>query len=435
MHNWAGNIEFRASAIACPRTLPELASLVAESERIKVFGSRHSFNGIADTSALHLSLENLPQILDLDPTNRTVTVGASLPYGDFCEHLHLNGWALPNLASLPHISVAGACATATHGSGRGNRNLATAVRQLELITAEGELVTLSNGDPDFSLAVVGLGAVGIVHRITLDLEESYNVRQWVFQSLPMTRLEDYFEELMQGAYSVSLFTDWRDDSFSQVWLKERISADQVAAERLARTISQLESHGAVPAEAALHPVNGDPGCCTEQLGLAGPWYDRLPHFRMSFTPSAGRELQSEYFVPFEVAPQALRALTTLRDQISPHILVTEVRSIAADDLAMSPCFGQACAAIHFTWSQALQPGERLQAGGLTPQVERVLRQIECVLEPFGARPHLGKLFTMDASRLQSVYPNLPRFREYLRRTDPTGKLRNGFINEFILGSP
>lgn len=435
MLNWAKNIEYHASGIESPATLQELAALVEGRQNIKVLGSRHSFNRIADTGALHLSLEKLPPCLEIERNgaSATVTVSAGLPYGAFCEDLHQNGFALHNLASLPHISVAGACATATHGSGLRHRNLAAAVTRLEMITADGKSVRISRGDDEFPHAVVGLGALGIVTRITLELEPTYEVRQWVYQSLPMANLDDYFDDLMQCAYSVSLFTDWRNDAFTQVWLKERIDDRGVDGDALAKGKSILELHAATPSQKPLHPVNGDPECCTQQLGAPGAWHDRLPHFRMSFTPSAGHELQSEYLVAFSDAPRALRAIHKLHEQISPLLLVTEVRSISADDFTMSPCHGRESVAIHFTWRQHLHPDEAFLSSGLTPEIENVLRQIEEALEPFDARPHLGKLFTMTPDRLAKAYKNLPLFRTQMERYDPEGKFRNEFLNDYIIG--
>ena len=433
MLNWAGNIEYRASGIERPSTTHELAHLVATSPRIKVLGSRHSFNRIADTTALHVSLEALPRCLDLDRARGTVTVSADLPYGEFCDYLHQHGFALHNLASLPHISVAGACATGTHGSGRRHRNLAAAVSKLEMMTAQGNHVTLTRGDADFNFAIVGLGALGIVTRITLALEPTYDVRQWVYEALPMANLEDYFEDLMQCAYSVSLFTDWRADTFSQVWLKERIGDEHAEAQELDQARMTLETNGATNAKKPLHPVDGDPDCCTQQLGEAGPWHERLPHFRMSFTPSSGKELQSEYFVPFAEAPRAIRALNELRDQIAPNLLVSEVRAIAADEFSMSPCHERESVAIHFTWRQNVESGEAILPSGLTPEVARVLEQIERALDPFDPRPHLGKLFTMTPTRLQKAYRNVTKFGECIARYDPEEKFRNEFLGEWIPG--
>lgn len=432
--NWAKNIRFRADELRFPKDVQMLAALVRDSARVKVIGSRHSFNRLADSSALHVCLEELPRRVVIDVEARRVTVTGGLPYGAFCAELDRQGCALHNLASLPHISVAGACATGTHGSGMRHGNLATAVVGLTLVKADGEVVRLERGDEDFGLAVVGLGAVGIVAEVTLELLPAFEVKQWVYESLSAENLEEYFEEIMGCAYSVSLFTDWSDDTFDQVWIKERVDDPHVGAEVLAAARSTLRKNGASAASAPVHPVREDPAACTAQLGAPGPWHERLPHFRMEFTPSSGNELQSEYFVATRDGPAALRALAELRHEIAELVLVTEVRSIAADELLMSPHFGRDSIAIHFTWRQQLQPGEEMRASGLSPEVESALQKVERVLDPFDPRPHLGKLFTMSPARLSEVYPKVGEFRERVRKDfDPSGKFRNEFLAHYVLG--
>src|SRR6185437_9936106 len=142
--------------------------------------------------------------------------------------------------------------------------------------------------------------------------------------------------------------------------------------------------------------------CTEQMGVRGPWYERLPHFRMGFLPSAGDELQSEYFVSRHHAVEAILAVERLREEITPHLLITEIRAIAADDLWLSPCYKRPSIAIHFTWKPDWNP------------VKRVLPLIERELASFSARPHWGKLFTMPESQLKPLYAKL--FLLVIRRT-------------------
>lgn len=432
MLNWAKNIHYGSREIVYPESAGELSTLVANSDRLKVLGSRHSFNRIADTDALHLSLERLPRRVEIDRARSQATVSADLPYGTFCEFLHQNGFALHNLASLPHISVAGACATATHGSGVRHRNLATAVAALRMITGDGTSIDLKRGEEDFGYAVAGLGALGVITEMTLDLQPTFQVRQWGYEGLSMAHLEDYFEQIMSCAYSVSLFTDWRGESFSQVWIKEMVDDPFLGSSVLADARNVLEANGATAAEGGLHPVDGDPACCTEQFGKPGPWHDRLPHFRMSFTPSDGVELQAEYFVARQDAPAALAKLAEHRTEIAPLLLITEVRTIAADDLPVSSCYQRDSVAIHFTLRQHLEANEEILPNGLTPETERLVQLIENTLAPFQARPHLGKLFTLSSAELSKVYPNMPAFREVADRYDPEGKFRNEFLLSKIL---
>ncbi len=343
--NWAGNYRYSASELHVPENMEQVQELVARSSRIKVLGTRHSFNGIADSTESLLSLEKINRVTALDHTRNRVTVEAGVQYGELCQYLHGNGYALHNLASLPHITVAGACATATHGSGDRNGNLATAVHSLEIVKADGEVVVFSREQQDglISGAAVALGGLGVVTKITLDLIPAFQMSQYVYDNLPLAQLEDHFDDIFSSAYSVSLFTDWKDATFNQAWLKHRIT-DQVSMQ------AEPEFLGAIRATAHRHPVPGHTSeNCNEQMGIPGPWHERLPHFRMDFTPSTGDELQSEYFVARQDAYHALCAIDRLWEYITPLLHVSEVRTIAQDDLWMSPCYKQESVAIHFTW--------------------------------------------------------------------------------------
>jgi len=415
--NWAGNYTYRAVRLRKPEAIAQIQELVRRASKVKALGTRHSFNDIADSPEDLISPEHFDQVLELDREQHTVTVEAGIRYGQLCQWLHLEGFALHNLASLPHISVAGACATATHGSGGQHGNLATAVAAMELVTADGEIIVFSRKhEPgQFEGAVVGLGGLGIVTKLTLDILPTFEMRQDVFENLPLAQLEDHFDELVSSAYSVSLFTDWRNATFNQVWMKNRVSKD---------TSFELEPElfGAKPATRPIHPIaslSAEP--CTEQMGIAGPWYERLPHFRMDFTPSSGEELQSEYFLPRPPALAALHAMDQIQEHIAPLLQISEIRFIAADDLWMSPCYQQDSVSIHFTWKKDW------------PAVRRVLPLIEERLAPFKARPHWGKLFTMAPDHLQSLYAKLPNFRELLQVYDPQGKFRNAFLDKYIFG--
>jgi xylitol oxidase len=319
------------------------------------------------------------------------------------------------MASLPHISVAGAVATATHGSGDANGNLATVVAAMELVTADGTLATVSREQHGerFGGMVVSLGALGIVTKLTLEVVPSFVVRQEAYESLPVAQLEAHFEDILSHAYSVSLFTDWQTDRVNQVWVKRRLAGD--AAAEVAPAFFE-----ATAATVDRHPIMAlSAESCTPQLGVPGPWHERLPHFRMEFTPSSGEELQTEYFVPRRHAVAALRAVAELRAQLGPLLLISELRTIAADALWLSPCYRQACLGLHFTWKPDW------------PAVRRLLPALEAQLAPFEARPHWGKLFTLPPARLQSLYARLPDFRALLRLFDPAGKFRNAFIDTYI----
>ncbi|HYV81376.1 MAG TPA: FAD-binding protein [Streptosporangiaceae bacterium] len=413
--NWARNVTFSARRIHRPASLAALQRLVAGSERIRALGSGHSFSRLADTPGDLVSVAGLPKIVRLDAERATVTVSAGLTYAELAPHLHAAGYALRNLGSLPHISIAGTCATGTHGSGNANGVLATAVSALEMITAEGDVLTLSrDGDGGrFRGAVVGLGALGIVTSLSLDIVPTFDVRQYVYEHLPREQLDEHLADILASAYSVSVFTDWRSSPIIRVWLKELV--DGGGSPEPAR-----QWYGARPADGPRHPVPGLPAVnCTQQMGVPGPWHERLPHFLPDFTPSVGDELQSEYLMPRQSAVSALRALDGIRDRLAPVLQVAEIRTVAADELWMSPSYQQDSVAFHFTWINDV------------PAVTPVLAGIEAQLAPFGARPHWGKLFCTSPEIVSGLYGRLPDFRRLLRDLDPAGKFRNELVDAYL----
>jgi alditol oxidase len=415
--NWAGNLAYSARRFAEPETVSEACAVVGAADTLATLGSRHCFNDIADTTGTHLSLARLNRILAIDRAAMTVTVEGGIRYGELGPALAAQGFALANLASLPHISVAGAIATATHGSGARLCNLATAVTAIEFIAADGTLVSLSRAnDPNtFAGAVVHLGALGPVTKLTLAIEPAYSVRQDVYLDLSFAALIENFREIMGAATSVSLFTDWCGEHIAQAWLKQRTVHDDVSP-------AASDFFGARPAQEKMHPLPGvDAANCTEQLGHPGPWHERLPHFRMEFTPSQGEEIQTEYFVDRADAPAAITALRTVGDTLAPVLIVSEIRAIAADDLWLSPAYKRDIAAFHFTFRRN------------GPAVARVLPAIEGALAPFAPLPHWGKVFAMAPEKIMAGYPRLADFRALAARHDPAGKFRNAFLKRNVFG--
>ena len=415
--NWSGNLTFSTNRLHTPRSVDELQKVVKKCDKVRALGIGHSFNAIADSTYNQISLEHLDQI-ELNESAHTVTVGGGVTYAQLAPWLDAHGYAVHNLASLPRITVAGACSTATHGSGIHNGNLATAVSGLEFVTADGNLASLSrekDGD-HFLGAVVALGALGVVTRVTLNVQPAYKVAQSVYRDLSFDALGNHFEEIFSSGYSVSVFTDWQNHQATQLWVKRKLvegDANQW----------QPELYGARLSKVKLHPLVDHPAeSCTEQEGVPGSWYDRLPHFRIGQTPSSGQELQSEYFVPFEHGFQAVLAVEELHQQITPHLFVTELRTIAADDLWMSMAFQRPSLAIHFTWKPEW------------PAVHQILPLIEAQLKPFQPRPHWGKLFTLPPAQLEASYPRLLEFRSLVSHYDPQGKFQNKFVRRNLYAS-
>jgi xylitol oxidase len=411
--NWAGNVHYTADQVWRPSSLPELQTLVANSSRIRVLGTGHSFNTIADTDGILVSVDVLELPTTLDPAAATVTVGGGVRYTELCQWLHQRGWAVHNLGSLPHISVAGAVATGTHGSGNRNGSLATAVAAIEMVTADGELVRLgrvTDGDR-FHGAVVALGALGVVATVTLDIVPAYTMRQRVYTGMPWTTVAQRLDDVFASGYSVSVFTDWDDAEHTQVWVKRR--ADDPRED-------ETSLFGAAAAEVAMHPIAGMPASfCTEQLGVSWPWHARLPHFRAEDTPSTGDELQSEYLVPREHAAQAVAALEAIRTHLAPVVQVCELRTVQADELWLSPSYQQDVLGLHFTWINDFE------------RVRDAMVAVEQAVAPYAARPHWGKLFNIPPDVVRSLYPRMPDFADLAHEYDPSGKFRNRFVDEYV----
>ena len=415
--NWAGNVRFQPRRLHRPRSMDELRQALDGHDRVRAVGSAHSFNRVADTEGVLIDLAEMPRGLDIDTARRRARVSGGWTYGELCPRLHAAGWALENLASLPHISVPGACATATHGSGRRLGCLAAQIDEVELLTADAELVTVTSDDDRFPAAAVSLGALGVVTGLTLRLRPAFSMIQHVHERIPLDVIAADLEATMTRAYSVCLFTAWEDRPHADVWVKRVVSdgAPDGAAD------TDAEPLFGVPATSRdRHPLPaGSADACTAQRTV-GPWHLRLPHFRADRTPASGDELQTEYFVPWEHAPAAIATVTALGAVIRPVLLLTEIRAVAADRLWLSPFCGRDSLAIHFSCVNDWQA------------VRAVLPRVEEALAHYGARPHWGKLFTCSRDYLERVYgASMQRFRDAAGALDPRGRFRNDFLDRRV----
>ena len=427
--NWAGNIAFGAADFHRPVSLGQLQAVVARAGRIRVLGTGHSFNDMADSPGAQVTLAGLPPEVSVDSAASLARVAAGLSYAEVAGRLDRLGFALRNLASLPHISVAGACATATHGSGAANQNLAAAVAGLTLITADGDLLELTRRDEALGGAAVHLGALGVVSSLLLEVVPSFDVAQRVYEELPLEILDDHFAALMAAGYSVSMFTDWRAPRLTQLWIKQRLDAPPAPLATVPPVpvppvpvppVTHEPWFTAASATTPRHPVPGvSADACTEQLGLPGRWYERLPHFRPELRPSVGRELQSEYLLSAAHAVPALHALSQIRDRLAPVLRICEIRAVAADELWLSPSYRRPSVAFHFTWIA--------DTAAVLPVVALAERQ----LTPFAPRPHWGKIFTTAPEALRARYERLPDFLTLMRRLDPSGKFGNAYTTRYL----
>ena len=413
LYNWSGTYRFTAPRVVEARTVDDVRRAVTQADdgagagqaphRVRALGTRHSFNDLADTGGTLVTVTGIAPDPVLDTAARTVTVGAGTTYGALATWLQARGWALHNMGSLPHISVGGAIATGTHGSGTRNRILSAAVAALDYVAADGELRHAARSAPGFDGMPVGLGAFGVVVRVTLDVEPSYLVRQDIYTGLSWERVLDEPEEVMSGAYSVSLFTDWTGDTIDQAWVKRRLAepGDEVPD----------DFFGARPHPGPVRLAEAPAGNLT-QAGLAGPWLERLPHFRLESVPSNGDEMQTEYFVDRRHSAAALEAVRRLAPLVAPLLLVSEIRATAPDTLWLSGSAERETLAIHFTWRNR------------PDRVDAALPEVEAALAPFAARPHWGKVNHVTAARLDTLYPRLRDARALFEELDPDGKFSN-----------
>lgn len=419
--NWAGNVRFGAHRIHRPESVDDLRRIVAGSRRVRALGTGHCFSTVADAAAPSadripgdlVALDALPAAVEVEPTQGSVTVTGSVRYGDLATRLDAAGFALHNMASLPHISVAGSIATGTHGSGDRNGGLATAVTGIDVVTAGGDLVSMTReSHPDsFAGSIVALGALGVVTRVRLAIEPAYEVAQWVYEGMPWDRLLANVDAVFASAYSVSVLTRWNAPTVDYVWRKQRLGGN----------VNRLPTRwlDARLADEPLHPVIGlPPAPATPQLGRPGRWHERLPHFRLEFTPSVGAELQSEFFVPRDHAAAAIDAVRTIGGRLAPVLMVSELRTIAADDLWLSPTYGRDSLALHFTWVPD------------TAAVLAAVAEVENALQPFDHRPHWGKVFTMTPETLSGRIDRLDDFGRLRHRVDPAGVFGNEFVDRF-----
>ena len=365
--NWAGTHEYTAPRIVTASTVDEVQRVIAAGGPVHAMGTRHSFTDLPDTTGTLLDLAGLTGGFALDTEAGTVTVAAGTRYGVLALWLDERGYALHNLGSLPHISVGGATATATHGSGNTNGVLTSAVRGIRYVGADAQVHEVSRGEPDFDALAVGLGAFGVLVSLTLAVQPTYRARQDVYKEVSWDAALEQFDEITGAGYSVSVFTRWEPALLGDVWVKTRLDADDDPVPDALLNGSRV---------IGANPLEGLPDL-TELGGVPGPWLARLPHFRLEGKPSFGDEIQSEYFVARSDAPAALRAVRELAPEIQPVLFVSERRTAASEDLWLSGAYQRDFLAIHFTWHND-------DAG-----VRAVLPLIEQALAPFGARPLWG----------------------------------------------
>lgn len=419
MQNWAGTFAFTAMRLHRPTSIGEVQRIVAASPKIRAIGARHSFNGIADSPADQVDLGGIDPDIVIDQDRMTVTVGAGISYGDLSSVLQQQGFALHNLASLPQITVAGAIATATHGSGDGNKALSSAVVGLELVTRDGSLQRVELGDADFEAMVVSLGAFGIVTRVTLAIEPTFDIRQDAFVDMRWDELLAKFDAISSAAYSFSIFTKWSGPTASRIWLKARPGTARPGEFDSASLELNLGLKPGVPYSVPVTVEN--PLALLNPFGVAGPWSERLTHTRREVAPVPADQIQSEYLIARPQLQKAVAIIRAMAERIDALLFATEIRTIAADEFWLSPAYRQDTIGLHFTWKKE------------TDAVDAITKELEAALIPLGAKPHWGKLIHADAATLAPLYPRMSDFRSLALRHDPEGKFQNAYLEKHVFG--
>uniref|UniRef100_A0A915D0Y3 FAD-binding PCMH-type domain-containing protein n=1 Tax=Ditylenchus dipsaci TaxID=166011 RepID=A0A915D0Y3_9BILA len=417
--NWGGNFNFSTQDIKYPTTTAGVQQLVKECKgKIRPVGTRHSFSEIANTNDTLICLVHMNLILSVDPSVPSVTVQAGITYTDLIPFLQSIGLAIPMMASLGEISIAGAINTAVHGSGAGIGNLATQVLGLQMVLADGSVVQYSKGqnDTELAAATVGLGALGIVTQVTLQAQPTYNLAINVFENMDMSVLDTQLYNITHSGYAINMWSTFGTPGvLDQVWITTKVDSNGVNAYG---NVSQL--YGAPAATAQSSPIAAlPPTYVVPQMGIVGPYYERLTDYDLGLSGQEGQQTQSEYYVDFDDFVPALKALQTLSAEINAVVYVALFRITEKDELWMSPQYKKTTMAIHFSWQPKLD------------QVMALLPKIEAALAPFNPIPHWGKLYTLKPEQYLPLLPKYPEWREQVELHDPTHKFRNKWLEENI----
>lgn len=402
--NWSENFTFEATGVERPKTIAQLQDVVAAAPRAKAVGTRHCFTRIADSpGGVLVDTSGLDVGVTVDHDTMTATVPAGWSYSKIVAELEAQGVALPNLASLPHVSIAGATATGTHGSGDTNQVMAACMSGIELVDGEGELRTIDSGHPDLKALSVGLGAFGIFTTLTVDVEPSYLVQGAYFRETSWQNLLDNLDDVMASAYSVNLHAAYSDTNVRGIWSKYRLEGSEPLD-------LPDELFGMTRVEGQLTPGKNT------IINEPGPWSERLAHFTPESAPSAeGDELQTEYFVDRKHGAAAINALRKMGADLDPHLHGTEIRTVASDDLWLSPCYRRETLSLGMTWRKH------------EPEVRALLPRMEEALAPFEARPHWAKLFAYDRSALLDQFEHLDATLTLAESYDPNGTFNNPYL--------
>lgn len=425
--NWARNQECAPAAVETPESTLEVREAVRRArvagQRVKVVGTGHSFTSIACTDGRLLRLDRLDRVLDVDPDAGSVTVEGGIPLWKLNEQLALRDLALENLGDIDQQTIAGAIATSTHGTGRTFGGLATQVRGLELVTADGDLVRCSaDEEPElFHCARVGLGALGIVTQVTLAVVPAF--------SLHMVERPERFETVLAD---LDAAVDGHDHFEVEHWFPH---TDACLVKELDRTEAPLRTRSTLAAwrdDILLGNYVFGALCA---IGKRSP--DRIPQLARFATTQLGRTdlvdrsdrvfcsprlikfVEMEYAINRADAEVALRRVRELIEDEDLKISIPlELRFAAADDIPLSTAHGRETAYLAVHVYQGMPH-------------EQYFRGVEAIMDELGGRPHWGKLHWQTAATLAPRYPEWDRFAAARHRLDPDGAFANDYLDRVL----
>ena len=411
--NWSGSVVAEPQALASPKTEAELQGLVAKAQKVRVAGTGHSFMPLCATDGLLLSLSDLEGEIEV-VGDGTVWVPAGWAIGKLTEALWAKGLSLINQGDIDKQAIAGAVSTATHGTGRTLGSLATAAEGFRLVLADGSVVECDRTrEPElFQAARVSLGMLGVVARIRLKTLPAYRLKESIRRASLKATLAEW-DQLADAHRHIEFFHFPYSEHVNLKTL-------DIVDEGEAPTPGEFEDNvfQAVCDLAAVWPRTAPTlqRMLTRAIGKserAGPAGRIFPSERRV------RFEEMEYEIPAENGPAALReAMALVRDKRWPIIFPFEFRTVAADDIWISPMNGRACVSISFhqyakmAWREAFEGVER-------------------VFQAAGGRPHWAKRHTLTSADVLRLYPDAPRFAAVRKRVDPGGKFLNQHLAELF----
>jgi FAD/FMN-containing dehydrogenase len=398
--NWVGNQSFTPGCAAAPRDEGEVAALVRDASeqgsRVRVSAARHSFTPIVETDGLLLDLSGLRGVVATDPARKRATALAGTLIRDFYEPLWAEGLALKNQGDIDTQQIAGAVATATHGSGIRNTCFSGVVRGVRLVTATGEVREIGESEPDLLRAAqVSIGMLGVVTQLQLEVTDSYRLTEQV-DLWPWEEVLERWDELVHEHRHFGFF-----------WLPTEESA----------ALYNLASHDQTMADKCYVKIYDDATPDQPDSAVEGRRTDRCYRiYPMVYDPNF-HEL--EYFVPLELGPAALSAMRDLMLRSLPDsVFPLEVRTVGPDDAYLSPNYKTATTVI----SVSGKPGT---------DYWDYLRSVDALLAEFSARVHWGKLHFLSPERLHALYPEADTFINLRRELDPGGVFLNDHLRQLF----